>query len=82
MFEVLTKMTQVSMFCTQCGLAQMNSEMKDRAAQELLAKGIGYQSQTTGMVYQPPNQQPQLQLQPPVQQQPQVQEKKSTPQGI
>jgi hypothetical protein len=82
LFEVLTGMTQVSVFCKPCSLAQMNSEMESRAAQEQLLKPIGYQPQTQRMVYQPPNQQPQLQLQPPVQPQPQVQEKKSTPQGV
>lgn len=42
----------------------MNSELKDRAAKEQLTKAIGYQPQTQGMVYLPPNQQPQLQQQP------------------
>lgn len=60
----------------------MNSEMKDRAAQEQLAKVIGYQPQTQGMVYLPPNQQPQIQQQPTPQPQPQIQEKKSTRSGV
>ena len=75
-------MMQVSSFCMPCGLAQMNSEMKSRAAKEQSTKAIGYQPQTQGMVYLPPNQQPQVQLQPPAQPQPQLQEKKSTQQGV
>jgi hypothetical protein len=58
----------------------MNSEIKDRAAKENLVKPIGYQPQTQGMVYLPPNQQPQVQQAAP--QQPQLSEKKSTPQGV
>ncbi|GAB7328469.1 hypothetical protein MBLNU13_g00439t1 [Cladosporium sp. NU13] len=71
-----------SMFCRPCTLAQMNSEMKSRAAKEQLTKAIGYQPQTQGMVYLPPNQQPQVSQQPPLQPQPPVQEKKSTQQGV
>jgi hypothetical protein len=55
----------------------MNSELKDRAAKENLAK-IGYQPQTQRMVYQPPIQQAQLPQATP--QQPQVQEKAHQPQ--
>ena len=80
--KVLTEMTQVSMFCKPCGLAQMNSEMKSRATKEQLTKAIGYRPQAQGMVYLPPNQQPQLQQQPPIQPQPQLQEKKPTQQGV
>ena len=80
--EVLTKTTQVSTFCMECTLAQMNSEMKSRAAEEQLTKAVGYQPQTQGMVYLPPNQQPQLQQQPPIQPQPQLQEKEPTQQGV
>jgi len=85
LFEVLTGMTQVSLFCKPCGLAQMNSEMKSRAAQEQLSKPIGYPPQTQRMVYQPPNQQPQLLQTTPQQaapQQPQVQEKAHLQQGV
>lgn len=82
LIKVLTKMTQASMFCRPCTLAQMNSEMKSRAAKEQLTKAIGYQPQTQGMAYLPPNQQPQVSQQPPLQPQPPVQEKKSTQQGV
>ena len=61
---------QASMFCMSCTVAQMNTELKDRAAKVNLGKPIGYQPQTQGMVYLPPNQQPQ------------VQEKKPTQQGV
>jgi hypothetical protein len=78
--EVLTKTTQVTCFCLECGLAQMNTELKDRSRKEHLVNPIGYQPQTQGMVYLPPNQQPQVQQATP--QQPQLSEKKSTPQGV
>lgn len=79
---MLTKTMQASMFCGPCTLAQMNSEMKSRAAEEQSTKAVGYQPQTQGMVYLPPNQQPQIQQQPPIKPQPQLQEKKSTQQGV
>ena len=69
------------MFCMSCTVAQMNTELKDRAAKVNLGKPIGYLPQTQGMVYLPPNQQPQIPQATP-QQQPQIQEKKPTPQGV
>ena len=73
------------MFCMSCTVAQMNTELKDRAAKVNLGKPIGYLPQTQGMVYLPPTQQPQVQqpqLPQTTPQQPQLQEKKPTQQGV
>lgn len=48
----LTAESQVSMCCTPCGVAQMNTEMKDRAEKAMLLPQHGYQSHPQGMAYQ------------------------------
>lgn len=59
---------QVSFFCTPCGLAQMETEIKDRAEKaQLLPPGAGHEKQPyqqqQGMVYQEPMMAPQQQVQ-------------------
>lgn len=50
---------QVSLCCTPCGIAQMNTEMKDRAEKAQLLPPQGYQAHPQGMTYQQPQPQPQ-----------------------